>query len=33
MRCCVECFKDIHIRNTIEKQGVIADCDYCSHKS
>jgi len=33
MRCCVECFKDTHIRNTIEKQGVIGDCDYCSHKS
>jgi hypothetical protein len=33
MRCCVECFNDIHIRNTIEKQGVIGDCDYCSHKS
>jgi hypothetical protein len=32
MRCCVECFKDIHIRNAIEKQGVIGDCDYCSHK-
>lgn len=33
MRCCVECFKDIHIRNTIENQGVIGDCDYCSHKN
>ena len=31
MKCCIECFKDIHIRNTIEKQGVIGDCDYCSH--
>jgi hypothetical protein len=30
--CCIECFKDIHIRNTIEKYGVIGDCDYCSHK-
>jgi len=33
MKCCAECFKDIHIRNTIEKQGVIGDCDYCSHKN
>ena len=33
MRCCVECFKDIHIRSTIEKQGIIGDCDYCSGKN
>jgi hypothetical protein len=33
MRCCAECFKDIHIRNTIVKHGVIGDCDYCSHKN
>jgi len=33
MRCCVECFKDIHIRSTIEKQGVIGDCDYCFGKN
>ena len=33
MRCCVECFKDVHIRNTIEKQGLVGDCDYCSHKN
>jgi hypothetical protein len=32
MNCCVECFKDIHIRNTIEKQGTIGDCDFCSSK-
>jgi hypothetical protein len=32
MKCCVECFKDIHIRNIIEKQGGIGDCDYCSHR-
>ncbi|MCL2153617.1 MAG: RES family NAD+ phosphorylase [Oscillospiraceae bacterium] len=30
MRCCVECFKDVHIRSTIEKQSVLGDCDYCS---
>ncbi|MCL2338056.1 MAG: RES family NAD+ phosphorylase [Firmicutes bacterium] len=33
MRCCVECFNDLYIRSTIEKQGLIGDCDYCSHKS
>jgi hypothetical protein len=32
MNCCVECFKDIHIRNTIEKQGSVGDCDFCSSK-
>ena len=32
MKCCVECFKDGHIRNTIEKEGIIGECDYCSHK-
>lgn len=32
MNCCVECFRDIHIRDTIEKFGKIGDCDYCSHK-
>jgi len=33
MRCCVECFNDIHIRETIKKLGVIGDCDYCSNKN
>ena len=33
MMCCVECFKDIHIRSTIEKQGVLGDCDYCSGRN
>ena len=33
MRCWVECFKDVHIRNTIETQGTVGDCDYCSHKN
>ena len=32
MKCCVECFKDIHIRNTIMRLGVTGDCDYCSHR-
>jgi len=33
MRCCAECFKDTHIRSTIEKQGVIGNCDYCYHSN
>jgi hypothetical protein len=33
MNCCVECFKDVHIRHTIEKQGAFGDCDYCSNKN
>jgi hypothetical protein len=33
MKCCVECFKDAHLRHTIEKQGAVGDCDYCSHKN
>jgi hypothetical protein len=33
MKCCIECFKDIHIRNAIEKQGVVGDCDYCANKN
>ncbi|MDR2899707.1 MAG: RES family NAD+ phosphorylase [Clostridiales bacterium] len=33
MKCCVECFNDVHIRNTIEKQGQVGDCDYCSHRN
>jgi hypothetical protein len=33
MKCCTQCFKDAHIRNTIEAHGVIGDCDYCAHKN
>ena len=33
MKCCVECFKDTHIRDTIEKNGTLGDCDFCSAKS
>jgi len=29
MNCCVECFRDSHIRTTIEKLCVIGDCDFC----
>lgn len=32
MRCCVDCFKDAHIRDIINAHGVIGDCDYCSQK-
>lgn len=31
-RCCVNCFKDSHIRETIIKNGLIGDCDFCSSK-
>ena len=33
MNCCIECFRDSHIRATIERYGSIGDCDFCSHKS
>jgi hypothetical protein len=33
MRCCIECFKDIHIRHTIERQGTKGDCDFCDSKN
>ena len=32
-RCCVNCFKDLNIRKTIEKHGFIGDCDFCSSKN
>lgn len=32
INCCVECFKDSHIRNTIEKYGDVGNCDFCSAK-
>ena len=32
MNCCIECFRDVHIRDTIEKQSEIGDCDFCSSK-
>lgn len=33
MKCCIECFKDAHIRDTIAKYGTIGDCDFCSAKN
>lgn len=33
MKCCLNCFKDLHIRETIEKHGFIDDCDFCSSKN
>lgn len=32
MNCCIECFCDPHIRATIEKQGEIGNCDFCSSR-
>ena len=33
MNCCIECFKDTHIRSTIEKHGIKGNCDFCSSKN
>jgi len=33
MNCCIECFRDSHIRATIEKYGSIGGCDFCSQKN
>ena len=33
MKCCIDCFKDAHIRDTIEKYGTTGDCDFCSAKN
>ena len=32
MNCCVKCFRDVHIRNTIENKEIIEDCDFCTSK-
>lgn len=31
-RCCINCFKDSHIIETIKKNGLIGNCDFCSSK-
>jgi len=33
MNCCVNCFRDAHIRTTIQQYGVVGDCDFCTSKS
>ena len=33
MKCCIECFKDAHIRDTIAKYGTNGDCDFCPTKN
>ena len=33
MNCCVECFKDSHIKNTINNYEVIGNCDFCASKN
>lgn len=33
MKCCIECFKDAHLRDTIAKNGTNGDCDFCSSKN
>lgn len=32
-KCCLNCFKDLHIRETIEKHGFIDNCDFCSSQN
>ncbi len=32
MNCCIDCFRDAHIRATIERQSQIGNCDFCSSK-
>lgn len=32
MNCCVECFRDTHIRATIKKQGKLGNCDFCASR-
>jgi hypothetical protein len=32
MNCCIDCFRDIHIRTIIEQFGVKGNCDFCSSK-
>lgn len=31
--CCVNCFTDNHIKQTIINEGTIGDCDFCSSKN
>ena len=33
MNCCIECFRDSHIRSIIAMQGTIGNCDFCSSKN
>ena len=33
MNCCIDCFRDSHIRATIERYGITGDCDFCSQKN
>lgn len=33
MKCCIDCFRDSHIRTTIEMYGTVGDCDFCSQRS
>jgi hypothetical protein len=32
MNCCIDCFRDTHIRTIIEQFGVKGNCDFCSSK-
>ena len=32
MNCCINCFKDLEIREIIKEQNQIGDCDFCNQK-
>ena len=32
MNCCIDCFRDTHLRTTIEKNAIMGDCDFCDSK-
>lgn len=32
MNCCINCFKDEHLRNTIIKNDIKGNCDFCASK-
>jgi len=32
MNCCIDCFRDAHIRTTIEKNGYVGNCDFCDSR-
>ena len=32
MKCCIHCFSDSHVKDTINRLGEIGDCDFCSAK-
>ncbi len=33
MKCCTECFASTHLKNRINKEKNLGDCDFCGHKN